>query len=204
MVILPLVMPPYLISDDHNRKSDGSLGSSHCGAASSGYYCSSFGCCCRGVGLIPSPAPWVKDLALLQLWCSSWLWLGFSPWPWNFHVPGVKVARKWPIRGCDFEWPLVLKDWAIPQPKSGMMTSWGGNPCGARYFPTSILAHPRDWSVVSKGTLRSEGEGRRGGKRKVLNCECCQGGEEMQELILCFKDYEPAAMKYCFRVRDVF
>ena len=141
-------------------------------------------------------------LALLQLWCSSWLWLGFSPWPWNFHVPGVKVARKWPIRGCDFEWPLVLKDWAILQPKSGMMTSWGGNPCGARYFPTSILAHPRD--VVSKGTLRSEGEGRRGGKRKVLNCECCQGGEEMQELILCFKDYEPAAMKYCFRVRDVF
>ena len=47
--------------------------------------CSDSGCC-WGVGLIPSPAQWVKDLALLQLWCSSQMWLGFDPWPWNFHM----------------------------------------------------------------------------------------------------------------------
>ena len=28
----------------------------------------------------------VKDLALPQLWHRSQLWLGFHPWPRNFHV----------------------------------------------------------------------------------------------------------------------
>ena len=32
-------------------------------------------------GLAPNPLQWVKDPALRQLW------LGFDPWPRNFHVP---------------------------------------------------------------------------------------------------------------------
>ena len=34
-----------------------------------------------GVGSIPGPAQWVKDLVLQQLWLSSRLWLGSDPWP---------------------------------------------------------------------------------------------------------------------------
>ena len=34
-------------------------------------------------------AQWVKDPAQLQLWCKLQLWLGFSPWPGNFHMPWV-------------------------------------------------------------------------------------------------------------------
>ena len=40
---------------------------------------------CRGSGLIPSLVQYVKDLVLLLLWHRSQLWLGFSPWPGNFH-----------------------------------------------------------------------------------------------------------------------
>ena len=29
---------------------------------------------------------WVKDPVLLQLWHSLQLWLGFNPWPGNFHM----------------------------------------------------------------------------------------------------------------------
>ena len=34
-------------------------------------------------GSIPSLAQWVKDLALLQLWLRSHLWLGSDPWRGN-------------------------------------------------------------------------------------------------------------------------
>ena len=39
-------------------------------------------------------AEWVKDLELLQLWHRSKLWLGFDPWPRNFHVPWVQPKKK--------------------------------------------------------------------------------------------------------------
>ena len=32
----------------------------------------------------------VKDLALLHPWYRSQLWLGFDPWPGNFHVLQVQ------------------------------------------------------------------------------------------------------------------
>ena len=35
---------------------------------------------------VPSVVQAVKDLALPQLWRMSQLWLGFDPWPWNFHM----------------------------------------------------------------------------------------------------------------------
>ena len=41
-----------------------------------------------GTGLIPSPAQWVKDLVLLQLW------LEFDPWPGNFHMLQVWPKEK--------------------------------------------------------------------------------------------------------------
>ena len=39
-------------------------------------------CLCHGLGLFSSSAQWVKDLALMQLWCRLQLWLRFNPWPW--------------------------------------------------------------------------------------------------------------------------
>ena len=42
------------------------------------------------VGLIPGPALWVEDLALLQLWHRSKLQLEFNPWPRNFHMPWIQ------------------------------------------------------------------------------------------------------------------
>ena len=38
----------------------------------------------RTQGSIPSPAQWVKDLALLQLWLRSQLQLRSNLWPGNF------------------------------------------------------------------------------------------------------------------------
>ena len=38
------------------------------------------------LGSISCPMQWVTDPVLLQLWCTSQLWLRFSPWPGNFHV----------------------------------------------------------------------------------------------------------------------
>ena len=38
--------------------------------------------------LIPSPAQWVKDLALPKLW------LGLDPWLKNFHMPWVWPKKK--------------------------------------------------------------------------------------------------------------
>ena len=31
----------------------------------------------------------LRDLVLLKLWCTLQTWLGFSPWPRNFHMPQV-------------------------------------------------------------------------------------------------------------------
>ena len=36
---------------------------------------------------VPTVAWRVKALVLLQIWCRSWLWFGFDPWPGNFHMP---------------------------------------------------------------------------------------------------------------------
>ena len=36
---------------------------------------------CWDLGSIPSPAQWVKDPVLLQLWLRSLLWLRSNPWP---------------------------------------------------------------------------------------------------------------------------
>ena len=41
------------------------------------------------MGLIPSPAQWVKDLALFQLSLRSRLWLGSDPWPGNSICHGA-------------------------------------------------------------------------------------------------------------------
>ena len=43
-------------------------------------------CLCGGTGSNPSPAQWVKHLALLQVWCRLHLWLRFDPWRRNFHM----------------------------------------------------------------------------------------------------------------------
>ena len=45
-----------------------------------------------GISLIPSPAQWVKDQVLLQLWHEVQLQLRFDLWPGNFHIP----LRRWP------------------------------------------------------------------------------------------------------------
>ena len=39
-------------------------------------------------------AQWVKDLALSLLWLWLLLWLGFDPWPGNFHMLQVWPKNK--------------------------------------------------------------------------------------------------------------
>ena len=45
-------------------------------------------------GLIPSLVQWVKDPALLRLWCRSQLQLSFSPWHRNFPMPWAQLKKK--------------------------------------------------------------------------------------------------------------
>ena len=51
-------------------------------------------CLCGSVGLILGLASLVKDPALLQLWHRPQLWLGFDPWPGNFHTLQVWSKKK--------------------------------------------------------------------------------------------------------------
>ena len=48
---------------------------------------------CEVAGLIPSQVQWAKDLAELELWHRPRMWLGFSPWPRNFHMPWVQPKK---------------------------------------------------------------------------------------------------------------
>ena len=43
---------------------------------------------------VPTAAPWVKDLALPELWYRLQLWLRFSSWTRNFHMPWVQPKKK--------------------------------------------------------------------------------------------------------------
>ena len=38
----------------------------------------------------------LKDLALLRLWHRSQLWIGFNPWPGNFHMPWMWGKKYYP------------------------------------------------------------------------------------------------------------
>ena len=44
-------------------------------------------CLCGGTSLIPSPEQWVKGSGIAAAAARLQLWLGFNPWPKNFHVP---------------------------------------------------------------------------------------------------------------------
>ena len=46
------------------------------------------------IGSIPGLTQWVKDLALLQLWCGSQLWLGFCPGLEFPYAAGAAKKRK--------------------------------------------------------------------------------------------------------------
>ena len=48
---------------------------------------SDLACLCGIAGSIPDPVQWIKDPALLQMWCRWQMCLKFDPWPGNFHVP---------------------------------------------------------------------------------------------------------------------
>ena len=43
-------------------------------------------CLCGSASSIPSPAQWIRDLVLLQLWQRLRLGLRFNPWPRNVHM----------------------------------------------------------------------------------------------------------------------
>ena len=51
-------------------------------------------CICGGMGSIPGLAQWVKDLTLMRLWRRLQLWLGFDPWPGNFHMAWGWLKKK--------------------------------------------------------------------------------------------------------------
>ena len=56
---------------------------------------------CWDAGLIPSPAQWVKDLAMPQLWLRSQLQLESDPWPRNSMCHGVAKKNQRRV-GSDF------------------------------------------------------------------------------------------------------
>ena len=56
-------------------------------------------CHCSLSDLIPSSLQWVKNLALLPLWCRSHMSLGFEIWSGNFHMPLVWPKKKNKLRG---------------------------------------------------------------------------------------------------------
>ena len=43
---------------------------------------------------VPTVTKWVKDPALPWWQCHSQVWLGFSPWPVNFHMLQVWLKKK--------------------------------------------------------------------------------------------------------------
>ena len=43
---------------------------------------------------VPTKVQQVKDLASLQLWWRLEVWLGFNPWPGNFHNQGCGWKKK--------------------------------------------------------------------------------------------------------------
>ena len=45
-------------------------------------------------GSIPGPTQWVKDIALLLLWCRLQLWLGSDPWSGNSICQRKKKKKK--------------------------------------------------------------------------------------------------------------
>ena len=55
-------------------------------------------CLCGSTSVIPGPVQWVKDLALMQLWCRLQLQLRFNPWPRNLHMLWVQPKKKEKIR----------------------------------------------------------------------------------------------------------
>ena len=42
----------------------------------------------------PAWSSGLKDVALLQLWHRSQLWLRFDSWPGNFHMPRARAKKK--------------------------------------------------------------------------------------------------------------
>ena len=48
----------------------------------------------KGIRGFPPVMQWVKDLALLQLWCRSQLQLGFHSWPGNFTCRECSPKKK--------------------------------------------------------------------------------------------------------------
>ena len=41
----------------------------------------------------PAQCNGLKDPVLPQLWLGLQLWLGFNPWPRNFHMPWVRPLK---------------------------------------------------------------------------------------------------------------
>ena len=62
-------------------------------------------CFCGGADLIPGPVQGVKDLALLQLWRRSQLWLGLNPCPGNFHMLQGRLKKE------QNKMPLMIVYW---------------------------------------------------------------------------------------------
>ena len=50
----------------------------------------------------------VKDPALSLLWLRSLLWREFDPWPLNFHVPQVRLKKKFFLKR---EGVLTVAQW---------------------------------------------------------------------------------------------
>lgn len=59
---------------------------------------------CWNAGLIPSVAPWFKELALLQLQPRLQLHLGSDPWPGSSVYHGATKKKNQLEEGCPQQW----------------------------------------------------------------------------------------------------
>ena len=91
---------------------------------------------CGMAGSIPSPAQWIKDVALPSLWHRSQMQLGFDPWPGNFHMLGVQRSHL-----CPVGWNSVLI-----QVKPHLEASQG---MWSFFFMTHTYAHT--WAECTAG-----------------------------------------------------
>ena len=71
---------------------------------------------CWGMGSIPNPGQWVKDLALPQLQRRSQLWLRFDPGPENFHMPQGQPKKKKKKKKKKVPFDQYLPNFPMPVP----------------------------------------------------------------------------------------
>ena len=104
-------------------------------------------------GLIPGPAEWVKDLALLQLQHRSqlWpLWLGSDPWPGNSICHRVAKKESKQVRGRPYDASFLRQNQGLP------WINIHPCPCGYNNFHLVKMSQPSPWDSGQSTLIESQ------------------------------------------------